>query len=196
MDIFKISINNNDDEFIYDMPLEEMKMSLTDKIINISLKKIKHSMELGSAFSNNKIFKGLLNQIYVMTYKKWKIYLNYIDCGCKYKNCLCKLILDLNSVKVIKLGVIACAKNYERNLILKNTEILTDDDDGGKYEKNGYEYLFYDPNDSEEVSNSVIIDSSYKVYMTILNKLILHKEFLEYSYRPDNFIKFKLEEIA
>lgn len=194
MDVFKLSINNND-EFVCDMPTEELKMSLSNRVVNISLKNLNHTMALQGAFSNNQLFKGLLNQIYVMHYKKWKIYLNYVDCECNSKNCLCKLILNSDSIKAIKLGIISCAKNYEKDLMLIDNEILTYIEEKGRYRKNGHEYLFYSPNRLEFSSNSLVVDSSYRVFITIMNRLILNKEFLEYSYRPDNFIKFRLEEM-
>ncbi len=180
-----------------------------NKTININLDSLKRSLMCVNYTIGNKMFMKLIKQIRNFTRTDWKVYLNYKNNNCRKQNCLCKIRINIRtllqgvvnslqyySTKKIKVNIID-----EKNAILVywgEIYIKKDNNPSVKIEDwiylDNYERKFKENNTSEFESVSVVVDNSYKNYITILNKLILNQELTKYFYKPENLIRFnKLE---
>jgi hypothetical protein len=201
LDIFKIFLDYNNQYNFY-LNKEVLFKSIKNKIININFKDILSNLKQQEVGINNRYVKNTIEELNYYIGLEWLIYLKTNKCyeddkgyECS-RNCECMLRLNSEIIKEFHMGIIL-SKFYINGdfymLVGKDKIVKINTWEGKSNLQNIWHDKYYVGKHEGEKISKDSEDNSYKTFKTIFDKMIMNKEFKQFIENPQNFIKFKLD---
>ena len=128
IDINKIYLNRQG-EFISYLSKDLLNYKIANRLLNIDINEVYKSLDNINCAEISKLYI----QLFIIEIKEhiksnYKIYINYLDCKCKEADCLCKIRVDVLTIKEIYTGLMSMHKSV--------SDIITFVKDGKIYIQN------------------------------------------------------------
>ncbi len=182
LDVFGVFIDYKN---TYNDVGEDMEDAFEEKNAILYLDGLKEEIKGMCEYLSAKYVYRLIKKIIHLISIGWKIYLDYKICYCQSRNCLCKVRIDSSQVSAIINGITVSNYYFDKMVkVDKSYNILElRNDRWVKTFERAQDYMIIDRNNEEYLQNHII-------YINIINRLILNREFILFTLKPENFLKF------